>query len=94
MSSRSSAILARSTARPRSDADTREHRRHRLRRLDELLRGAQLEAGLLGEVLDHELDVLGLGVQARAHGRGADVLLEQAVGRSAIRPRARRIVSA
>ena len=74
-----------------------EHRRHRLRRVDEMLGGAQLEAGLLGEVLDHELDVLGLRVQACADGSGADVLLEQQVGglrdalsRSADRQRVRR----
>ena len=43
-------ILARSTARPRSERRHVEHRSHRLGRLDEVLGGAQLEAGLLGEV--------------------------------------------
>ena len=71
-----------------------EHGRHRLRRLDEVLRGAQLVAGLLGEVADDQLDVLGLGVEARAHRRRADVLLEEPVGRGRDRAVARRMVSA
>ncbi len=70
---RSLASWIRLSAAPRSAAEKATKSSRRLRRLDEVVGGAERHAGKLRERVDHPRRIARVGVQAGAGGGAADV---------------------